>query len=638
MGDACLLFKAIRQSVGRKVMVVVLATTFAALLLTVIALLVYDARTYRESWVNDLATQADILARASAPALAFHDEKAAQENLSLLRVRPNILVGAIYTPGGELFASYVQVGAGDVVPLPLKPLRSGYAIAGNRLMLYQSIVENTEVLGTVYLVGRYELMDRLADYLKILAGVMVASLVFAAAIAAWLQRAVTEPIASVTGAARTVIEKRDFSQRVQRSTEDEIGVLVDAFNAMLTEVGRRAEALEESNRTLEHAMGERRSAEEALRVADRRKDEFLATLAHELRNPLAPLRNGLEILRLAGQDPGKALQVREMMQRQLDQMVRLVDDLLDVSRITTDRLVIKQEPVSLQAVLRAAIETARPVIDAKQHSFGTDILDAPVTLLGDATRLSQVFSNLLNNAARYTPAGGAIRLEAKLEGAHVVVEVGDTGIGLTPAGLASIFGMFVQVDHSLERTNAGLGVGLSLAKRLVELHGGTLEAHSDGLGRGSQFVVRLLPAAQTTQVQPEPAARPHQSAVARRILLADDNIDFVNGFALILRQLGHEVSVTHDGAAALEAAATFKPEFAFLDIGLPHVNGYDLAARLRAAPATSATVFTAVTGWGQQADRALARAAGFDYHLVKPVDFEMIYRILERTAALSAKL
>jgi signal transduction histidine kinase/ActR/RegA family two-component response regulator len=466
----------------------------------------------------------------------------------------------------------------------------------------------------------------------------VASLVFATVIAAWLQRAVTEPIASVTGAARSVIEKRDFSQRVQRSTEDEIGVLVDAFNAMLAEVGQRAEALEKSNRTLEHEMNERRSAEEALRGADRRKDEFLATLAHELRNPLAPLRNGLEILRLAGQDPDKALQVREMMQRQLNQMVRLVDDLLDVSRITTDRLVIKKEPVSLQAVLRAAIETARPVIDAKRHSFGTDIVDEPITLLGDAARLSQVFSNLLNNAARYTPEGGAIRLEAKREGAYIVIEVGDTGIGLTAAGLASIFGMFVQVDHSLERTNAGLGVGLSLAKRLIELHGGKIEAHSDGLGRGSQFVVRLLPAAQTTPVGPEAGVPVHRAGIAQRILLADDNIDFVNGFALILRQLGHEVCVTHDGAAALEAAATFKPEFAFLDIGLPHVNGYDLAAGLRAAPATANAVLTAVTGWGQQADRDRARAAGFDYHLVKPVDFEMIYRILERTAALSAKL
>lgn len=637
------MFRAVRQSVGRKVMVVILATTLAALLVTVIALLIYDARTYRESWVNDLATQADILARASAPALAFHDERSAQENLSLLRVRPNILVGAIYTPSGELFASYVQAGAGDVVPLPVKPLRSGYSITGNRLTLYQAIVENSEVLGTVYLVGRYELVDRLADYLKILAGVMVASLIFAALFAAWLQRAVTEPIASVTGAARRVIERRDFSQRVLRTTEDEIGVLVDAFNAMLTEVGRRAEALEQTNRTLEHEMSERRSAEDALRVADRRKDEFLATLAHELRNPLAPLRNGLEILRLAGQDPDKAQLVREMMQRQLNQMVRLVDDLLDVSRITTDRLVIKKEPVNLQAMLRAAIETARPVIDAKRHSFSTDILDEPVTLIGDATRLSQVFSNLLNNAARYTPEDGAIRLEAKLDGAYVVVSVTDTGIGLTPAGLASIFGMFVQVDQSLERTNAGLGVGLSLARRLVELHGGKIEAYSAGLGAGSEFIVRLLPAAHiaaATGSLPahEPASRPVRAGRTYRILLADDNVDFVNGFALILRQQGHEVSVANDGTSALEAAATFHPEFAFLDIGLPHLNGYDLARQLRAAPATAHTVLTAVTGWGQQADRALAREAGFDYHLVKPVEFEAIYQILERAPDLAAKL
>jgi signal transduction histidine kinase/ActR/RegA family two-component response regulator len=447
------------------------------------------------------------------------------------------------------------------------------------------------------------------------------------------------PIASVTSAAHSVIERRDFSRRVQRNTEDEVGVLVDAFNAMLAEVGRHAEALEATNRTLQHEMGERRSAEEALRVADKRKDEFLATLAHELRNPLAPLRNGLEILRLAGQDPEKAQLVRDMMQRQLNQMVRLVDDLLDVSRITTDRLVIKKEPVSLQAVLRAAIETARPVIESKQHRFTTDIAPEPVSLMGDATRLAQVFSNLLNNAARYTPDAGEIHLSAKLAGAYIVVTVSDTGIGISPDGLDAIFGMFVQVDQSLERTNAGLGVGLSLAKRLVELHGGKIEAHSEGLGRGSRFTVWLRPAAASVApLLPEPAKPSHRPSVARRILLADDNVDFVNGFAMILRQQGHEVAVAYDGNVALQAAASFKPEFAFLDIGLPHVNGYDLAQRLREMPATENSVLTAVTGWGQQADRDRAREAGFDHHLVKPVDFEQIYRILEHTLAVGAKL
>lgn len=631
------MFKVVRQSIGRKVMLVVLATTFAALLATGLALLIYDARTYREAWVSDLATQADILARVSAPALALHDEKSAQENLALLRVRPNILAGAIYAPDGTLFARYSQAGVSDV--LPAQPRKSGHTISGNRLMLYQSIVENGELLGTVYLVGRYELMDRLAGYVKILTAVMIGSLVLAVVIAAWLQRAVTLPIASVTSAARSVIERRDFSRRVRRNTEDEVGVLVDAFNAMLAEVGRYAAALEAANRTLQHEMGERRSAEQALRIADRRKDEFLATLAHELRNPLAPLRNGLEILRLAGQDPEKAQLVRDMMQRQLTQMVRLVDDLLDVSRITMDRLVIKKEPVSLQAVLRAAIETARPVIEAKQHRFTTEILLEPVSLMGDATRLAQVFSNLLNNAARYTPEAGEISLCAKLEGAYIVVTVTDTGIGMSTAGLDAIFGMFVQVDQSLERTNAGLGVGLSLAKRLVELHGGKIEAHSEGLGKGSRFTVWLRPAAASiAPVSPSPAISSHRPGVARRILLADDNVDFVNGFAMILRQQGHEVSVAYDGNAALRLADSFEPQFAFLDIGLPHVNGYDLARRMRESPATENSVLTAVTGWGQQADRDRARDAGFDYHLVKPVDFEQIYRILEHTPAVSAKL
>jgi two-component system, sensor histidine kinase len=261
-----------------------------------------------------------------------------------------------------------------------------------------------------------------------------------------------------------------------------------------------------------------------------------------------------------------------------------------------------------------------------------------VSLMGDATRLAQVFSNLLNNAARYTPDGGDITLRANLEGAHIVVTVTDTGIGMSPAGLAAIFGMFVQVDQSLERTNAGLGVGLSLARRLVELHGGKIEAHSKGLGKGSQFIVWLRPAASVAPPPLEPSAPPRRPSIARRILLADDNVDFVNGFAIILRDQGHEVSIAYDGPTALESAAEFQPEFAFLDIGLPHINGYDLARRLRESSAAEHSVLTAVTGWGQQEDRARAREAGFDYHLVKPVDFEQIYRILEHTAEVGAKL
>lgn len=480
----------VHNSIKRKITLLILVTTLVALFLAGLALLIYDARAYKIAWTNDLATQSDILARASAAALIFHDEEAAQENLSLLRVRPNILAGAIYTADGKLFASYVQPGIEtDIVPEhPTETLAGPHS---DRLAITQRIVENSEQVGTIYLLGRYALNERLLAYLKILIAVMIGSLALAALIGTWLQRNISRPIEDLTAAARHVIASRDFSQRVSRSTQDEIGILVDSFNAMLTEVGRRAEVLEETNRSLQREMDVRRTAEEALREADRRKDEFLATLAHELRNPLAPLRNCLEIIARYGAEDPKLNQLREMMQRQLSQLVRLVDDLLDVSRITTGRLTVKKEPLELYTVLNSAIETARPVIESKQHTLTIDIPDETIPIQGDATRLSQVFANLLNNAARYTPLQGKLQLRAKCANGQAIVSVIDNGIGLTAADTQQIFGMFSQVDRSLERINAGLGVGLSLAQRLVELHNGRIEVHSQGLGQGSEFIVYL---------------------------------------------------------------------------------------------------------------------------------------------------
>jgi signal transduction histidine kinase/ActR/RegA family two-component response regulator len=616
---------AIGNSIARRMLAVILATTFVALLLTGVALLAYDARTYQAEWVGDLAAQADILARASAPALAFNDEKAARENLLLLQLRPGILSGAIYTADGAVFASYIQPGAQDVSIPPLAH-RRGHVINNNQIEVAQEIRDHDDLVGFVVLRGRYELTNRLINYAVIFAVVMVASLLLAALLALRLQRRITQPIESVTRAARHVIDTRDFSLRVHGTTQDEIGTLVDSFNAMLAEVGRRAAALEESNRTLQHEMTERRSAEEALRLADRRKDEFLATLAHELRNPLAPLRNGLEILRLKGNDAPSATRVREMMERQLNQMVRLVDDLLDVSRITTGRLKLQCEPVSLIDALNSAVETARPIIESKQHVLRVDLTAAEgVTLNADPTRLAQVFSNLLNNAARYTHNGGEIRLEARVAEDEALIAVSDNGIGISPDSMREIFGMFIQVDRSLERTNAGLGVGLSLAKRLIELHGGSIEAHSAGLSQGSEFIVRLPINAASTPSAKSPSISMNVTS-SRRIIVADDNVDFATGLAVILRQAGHEVSVAHDGVAALALARDFPAEFAFIDIGMPALNGYDVARTLKRTHPHM--ILIAVTGWGQENDRALAREAGFDHHLVKPVDFNRLNAIL----------
>jgi signal transduction histidine kinase/ActR/RegA family two-component response regulator len=612
-------------TVRGKLMLMAGATTLVALLFASVAMLLVDLRTFQRYWVSDLSAQAGIMARVTAPALAFNDASAAQQNLAVLRVRPQIEAAAVYTSSGALFASYTS--SPDEAHLPAHPGQPGYVIERGELVVYQHIVENGELLGTVYLRSRYGLLERLASYAAILVAVMAAALVIAALVARRMQAGITQPLAAVTSVAREVMQRRDFSVRVPAQPSGEIAVLVDAFNDMLAEIGRRADALQLSNRTLEHEMQVRERAEEALRVADKRKDEFLATLAHELRNPLAPIRTGLDILRLRSGDAAATQRATDIMERQLRQMVRLVDDLLDVSRINTGKLAIKMGRVELKAVVNDALEVVRPFIELHGHDLSIELPDRPVFLHGDATRLAQILSNLLNNAAKYTDRGGRVTLSAHVEDKTLVVDVADTGIGLAPGMLDQVFEMFVQVDSTLERTNAGLGVGLSLARRLVELHGGTITASSEGVGRGSRFTVRL-----PIVVDPEPPTKPTPaafiSAETWRILLADDNVDFVNSIGALLSAMGHSVVITHTGPDALTAAARFCPDYAFLDIGLPQMSGYDLARGIRKLPCGAMTILIAVTGWGQEKDRQLAFEAGFDHHLVKPVRFEQIEEIL----------
>ena len=612
-------------SVRSKLIFMAVSTTLAALLTASIALLLYDLRSFQQYWVDDLRTQADIIASVSAPALAFNDAKSARQNLAVLRVRPQILAGAIYTASGTRFASFAQGSA--VAAYPDRPGRPGYTIERGELTVYHKIIDNGEVLGTVYLRARFGWVERMLDYGAILGAVLLGSLLIAALVASRLQKSITGPLLAVTNVAREVMERRDFSLRVPGSKLGEIGVLVDAFNAMLAEVGRRSHALQEANLTLEHEMQVRHRAEDALIMADRRKDEFLATLAHELRNPLAPIRTGLDILRIRSGDAQATQRATDIMERQLRQMVRLVDDLLDVSRINTGKFAIKMGRVELKAVVNDALEVVRPYIELHGHELVIDLPDRPVFLHGDATRLAQILSNLLNNAAKYTNRGGRVSLSARVEDRSLILSVVDNGIGIAPEMLNHVFEMFVQVDSTLERTNAGLGVGLSLARRLVELHGGTIEALSNGIHCGSEFVVRL-----PIVVEPEMPAKTIPAAFMTsetyRILLADDNVDFVNSIGALLSAMGHSVVITHNGPDALTAASRFAPDYAFLDIGLPQMSGYDLARGIRRLSCGPITTLIAVTGWGQEKDRQLAFEAGFDHHMVKPVRFEQIEEIL----------
>jgi signal transduction histidine kinase/CheY-like chemotaxis protein len=357
-----------------------------------------------------------------------------------------------------------------------------------------------------------------------------------------------------------------------------------------------------------------------LRDSDRRKDEFLATLAHELRNPLAPIRNALQIIRLTGSEVPAIGQARIMMERQLRQMVRLIDDLLDVSRINRGKLELRKERVELAAVITNAVETARPMIEAAGHELTIALGEQPVYLDADPVRLGQVFSNLLNNSAKYMERGGHIWLTSTRGEKEVTISVRDTGIGIPPGALSAIFDMFTQVDRSLEKSQGGLGIGLTLVKRLVEMHGGSIEARSEGPGRGAEFVARLPVA--SVEEAPKLASvceELESRSPACRILVADDNRDAAESMGMLLRLSGNEVRTVNDGLKAIEEAAVFRPDLILLDIGMPQMNGYEAARRIRAQQWGKSMVLVALTGWGQEEDRRRASEAGFDQHFTKPV-------------------
>ena len=368
-------------------------------------------------------------------------------------------------------------------------------------------------------------------------------------------------------------------------------------------------------------IAERERYAEALRDADHRKDVFLATLAHELRNPLAPMRTALEIMRIAPKNESARDQAQSVLERQLRQMARLIDDLLDLSRISHGKLELRREAVTVRAVVDSAIELTRPSIEALGHELEVDLPDEPLHLNADPTRLSQVFSNLLNNAAKYTPHNGRIRLSAERRNEEVYVRIRDNGIGIAPENLQRVFEMFTQVGRSLEQSRGGLGVGLSLSQWLVRLHGGAIEAHSEGLGRGSEFAVRLPLAS------PAPSAETHERGdlapprlSPKRVLVCDDNRDFADSLGAMLRLAGNEVCVTYDGLEAVAAAGIWRPDVVLLDIGMPHLNGYETARRIGDALSERKPLLVAITGWGQEEDRRRSRAAGFAFHFVKPVD------------------
>jgi signal transduction histidine kinase len=393
-------------------------------------------------------------------------------------------------------------------------------------------------------------------------------------------------------------------------------------------------ALRQLNEQLERRVAERTAdlerANAALKDADRRKDEFIAILAHELRNPLAPISNALAIMREAEDDRDVCRTTRTTVERQVGHMVRLVDDLLEASRISQGKIKLRKEAVALSDVVQQAIEVARPLLEHNRQQFHLTASPKPISLAADATRLTQVVGNLLNNAAKFTPPGGRIELITRRDGNEAIISIRDSGIGIEASQLPRIFELFTQLDASLERTQGGLGIGLTLVKTLVQMHGGTVEARSEGHGLGSEFIVRLpIEGSSAPAASSMPAAASNSAAPStRRILVVDDNRDSANTLAMLLKFSKHDVRTAYDGLSAVEAFKEYGPDVVLMDIGLPGMNGLDAARAIRALPTGQNVSLVAMTGWGQEEDRQRTSEAGFDRHLVKPVDRAALLKLL----------
>ena len=461
----------------------------------------------------------------------------------------------------------------------------------------------------------------------------------------------------------TVVYCNDgFAQMVQRPAEQLIGIPIGRFfaeddQALLQERLAQGSRAKQTECTLQASDGsllpvlvsfnllplEQQDAlclvitnltehkqNQQLQDSDRRKDEFLAMLAHELRNPLAPIANAAHLLNLSNQGADETVKWScEIIERQVKQLTRIVDDLLDVSRITRGKINLHKAPLEAAAILQAALETSRPLIESRRHKLHVELPSQKVRVEADLTRMAQVLTNLLNNAAKYTEEGGTIWLSLRLEGEHAMITVRDNGSGIAPELQPAVFDLFTQADRTIDRAQGGLGIGLTLVHRLVELHRGTVSVFSEGIGRGSTFTVRLplLEAAAPRAASTAPSSNGH-AAAAGRILVVDDNIDAARTLAMMLRALGHEVTVAHDGPSAIEISAKFEPQLVLLDIGLPGMDGYAIVARLRALPGGATMIIAALTGYGEEQDRRRSRAAGFDHHFVKPLALPALQTLL----------
>lgn len=436
------------------------------------------------------------------------------------------------------------------------------------------------------------------------------------------------PMAEV--ASGKIAHVRDAEVLIERPDGSRITVVVN-IRPLKSAQGEVAGAINCFFDITERKRDEEQSREYVARLADadRRKTEFLAMLAHELRNPLATIRAGLQVQRLNGADAQAAHSVTELMERQVGHLVGLVDDLLDVNRISQGKIQLRRGRIELATVVHAAVETARSLIERMGHELILEVPPEPIWLNADPLRLAQVVGNLLNNASKFTESGGCIRLTVALRGEQAEIRVRDNGAGIGADQLPFVFDMFMQAEAPMERSDSGLGIGLALVKSLVEMHGGTVAVHSAGVGHGSEFVVRLPVTHEAAQPQPKtPPYETCANTIARRVLVVDDNRDAAESLALLLKLSGHDIYIAHDGLEAVDKAAQLSPDIILLDIGLPKINGFEAARRIRQQSQGKTLVLVALTGWGQDADRQKSREAGFNAHIVKPVDAEILSNLL----------
>lgn len=587
-----------------------LLATLAALALSTSLILFYEFFSYRDERLDDLTAQADLLAHSIAPALVFNDRGNAAQQLATLKEKKGFRAAAVFGKDGSVFAQLTVTGTS----VSTGNHRSGsmwHRYEGSTLELTYPVDYDAETVGMVYLYVEHDVWTRVANYAALQVGAAALAMVLAYLLFSRLQKAVTEPLEDVTRVAREVVINRDWSARASPTSILDLAILVDAFNRMLDEVKSRTDEL---------------------RKADVQKDVFLATLAHELRNPLAPMSNAVVLLSKGDVPPHLREKSLGILERQLRHIVRLIDDLLDVSRISTGKLVLKKELVDLNAVLRAAVELIESNLSSGGLRLRAQIRAESLMVIGDRTRLLQVFSNLLSNACRYTPAGGLVEVIVAEKDNSVDVMVRDTGIGVDASMQKQIFELFQQADKSLERGNAGLGIGLTLAQRLAQLHGGEVSLQSEGIGRGSTFTVTLPRSPGSIRAASDGESDIVRASKSLKLLVADDNVDAAQSMDALLQTMGHQVVVATDGVSALHEALRSRPDALLLDIGMPGLNGYEVARRIRRELGGRPRLI-ALTGWGQPADKERAIDAGFDQHLVKPVSLEDLMGALARAGS-----